>query len=143
MKLIVKLIAGIVFGILVGLFAPDWITRVLLTFKSLFGQLLFFTIPLLIVFYITSGIAGLPRNSGRLLGTTLGLAYGSTLVAGTVAFLTAGVLVPLLTGGAMGPAENEAAALTPFITVDIPPLFGIMSGLAAAFIFGLGIAATR
>ena len=143
MKLIVKLIAGIVFGILVGLFAPDWITRVLLTFKSLFGQLLFFTIPLLIVFYITSGIAGLPRNSGRLLGTTLGLAYGSTLLAGVLAFLVAGVAVPLLTGGAMSTNENEVAALTPLITMDIPPLFGIMSALTAAFIFGLGIASTR
>jgi len=143
MKLIVKLIAGIVFGILVGLFAPDWITRLLLTFKSLFGQLLFFTIPLLIVFYITSGIAGLPRNSGRLLGTTLGLAYGSTLLAGVLAFLVAGVAVPLLTGGAMSTNENEVAALTPLITMDIPPLFGIMSALTAAFIFGLGIASTR
>ncbi|HMA98523.1 MAG TPA: dicarboxylate/amino acid:cation symporter [Wenzhouxiangella sp.] len=143
MKLIVKLIAGIVFGILVGLFAPDWITRLLLTFKSLFGQLLFFTIPLLIVFHITSGIAGLPRNSGRLLGTTLGLAYGSTLLAGVLAFLVAGVAVPLLTGGAMSTNENEVAALTPLITMDIPPLFGIMSALTAAFIFGLGIASTR
>jgi Na+/H+-dicarboxylate symporter len=143
MKLIVKLIAGIAFGILLGLFAPDWITRLLLTFKALFGQLLFFTIPLLILFYITSGIAGLPRNSGRLLGTTLGLAYGSTLLAGIVAFLAAGILVPVLTGGAVGPTEEAAAALTPYITMDIPPLFGIMSALAAAFIFGLGIAATR
>ena len=143
MKLIVKLIAGIAFGILLGLFAPDWVTRLLLTFKALFGQLLFFTIPLLILFYITSGIAGLPRNSGRLLGTTLGLAYGSTLLAGIVAFLAAGILVPVLTGGAMTPTAEEATGLAPYITMDIPPLFGIMSALAAAFIFGLGIAATR
>ena len=48
MKLILKLIAGIGLGILIGLFAPDWIIRLLLTFKGLFGQLLFFIIPLLI-----------------------------------------------------------------------------------------------
>ena len=74
MKLVLKLIAGIVAGILVGLFAPEWITRLLVTFKVLFGELLFFTVPLLILFYITSGIAGLPRNSGALLGRTLATA---------------------------------------------------------------------
>ncbi|MFW5815721.1 MAG: dicarboxylate/amino acid:cation symporter [Wenzhouxiangella sp.] len=143
MKLIFKLIAGIVLGILVGLFAPDWVTRVLLTFKGLFGQLLFFTIPLLILFYITSGIAGLPRDSGRLLGTTLGLAYASTLAAGVLAFLAATALVPLLTGGALAAAQADGAAPEAFISIEIPPLFGIMSALAAAFIFGLGIAASR
>ena len=76
MKLILKLIAGIAAGILVGLFAPEWITRLLVTFKGLFGQLLFFTVPLLILFYITAGIAGLPRNSGALLGRTLVTASG-------------------------------------------------------------------
>ncbi len=143
MKLIVKLIVGIVAGILVGLLAPTWIIRLLLTFKSLFGQVLFFTIPLLILFYITSGIAGLPRNSGRLLGTTLGLAYTSTLVAGILAFFAATALVPLLTTGGMPAAETDAPGLMPFISIDVPPLFGIMSALVAAFIFGLGIASTE
>jgi Na+/H+-dicarboxylate symporter len=143
MKLIGKLVAGIVFGILVGLLAPAWITQLLLTFKVLFGQLLFFTIPLLILFYITSGIAGLPRNSGRLLGRTLGTAYLSTILAGTLAFLAAAALVPLLvTDGTAAAAAADGAALAPFFELQIPPLFGIMSALAAAFIFGLGISAT-
>jgi Na+/H+-dicarboxylate symporter len=143
MKLILKLLAGIVLGMLVGLFAPDWITRLLLTFKGLFGQLLFFTIPLLILFFITSGIAGLPGNSGRLLGRTLGTAYASTIVAGTLAFLVASLLVPMLTGDTPDRSATEsAAALTPFIEMNIPPLMGIMSALVTAFIFGLGIAAT-
>jgi Na+/H+-dicarboxylate symporter len=143
MKLIVKLIAGIVLGILLGLLAPEWVTRILLTFKGMFGQLLFFTIPLLILFYITSGIAGLPRDSGRLLGTTLGLAYASTLIAGVLAFLAASALVPMLAGGSMSAADVAGSAPAAFISVEIPPLFGIMSALAAAFIFGLGIAASR
>ncbi len=142
MKLILKLIAGIGFGILIGLFAPDWITRLLLTFKGLFGQLLFFTIPLLILFYITSGIAGLPKASGHLLGRTLATAYLSTIIAGTLAFLIAAMVVPLLaTAGGSAPAD-EGQALTPFIEMAIPPMLGIMSALAASFIFGLGIAAT-
>ncbi len=143
MKLIIKLIAGIIFGILLGLFAPAWTTQVLLTFKNLFGQLLFFTIPLLILFYITSGIAGLPRNSGRLLGRTLGTAYLSTIVAGTMAFLAAAAIVPRLTPTATVARADGAVDLEPYFVMEIPPVLSIMSALAMAFIFGLGIAATN
>ena len=143
MKLIAKLIAGIVLGTLLGLFAPDWIIKTLLTFKVLFGQLLFFTIPLLILFFITSGIAGLPQNSGRLLGRTLGTAYLSTIVAGVLAFFAASIVVPFLaTASAEAATGGSGEALAPFIELQIPPLLGIMSALATAFIFGLGIAAT-
>ena len=142
MQLILKLIAGILGGILLGLFAPDALIRALLTFKELFGQLLFFTIPLLILFYITAGIAGLPKASGHLLGRTIGTAYASTILAGIMAFLIAAVVIPLLaTAGGTAPVE-EGSALEPFLRMDIPPVLSIMSALATAFIFGLGIAAT-
>jgi len=143
MQLILKLIAGILAGILIGLFAPDALIRLLLTFKNLFGQLLFFTIPLLILFYITAGIAGLPRQSGRLLGRTIGTAYLSTILAGILAFLLAALVVPLLAAEGGAPPPEAGNALTPFIEMNIPPLMGIMTALVMAFIFGLGIAATR
>lgn len=142
MKLIGKLIAGILTGILIGLYAPTVIVQLLLTFKVLFGQLLFFTIPLLILFFITSGIAGLPRDSGKLLSGTLGLAYASTLAAGVLAFLAASAVMPLLAGGASVVNAQDAAVIEPLISISIPPLFGIMSALTAAFIFGLGITAS-
>ncbi|MGL5799662.1 MAG: cation:dicarboxylate symporter family transporter, partial [Plesiomonas sp.] len=87
MKLIAKLIAGILAGVVFGFFAPEWFLRTLLTVKVLIGEMINFTIPLIILFFITSGIASLPQNSGKLLGKTVGLAYASTIVAGTVAFL--------------------------------------------------------
>jgi len=143
MQLIAKLIAGIIAGILVGLYAPDVLIQLLLTFKGLFGQLLFFTIPLLILFFITSGIAGLPRNSGGLLARTLGTAYASTILAGIVAFLVAVLLIPLISANAGSVNAVAGVVPEPFITLSIPPVMGIMSALAAAFIFGLGIAATN
>ncbi|HRI82775.1 MAG TPA: cation:dicarboxylase symporter family transporter, partial [Opitutaceae bacterium] len=93
MNLILKLLAGMAAGILLGFFAPVWSVRGLLTVTEIVGQLIKFTIPLIILFYITSGIASLPRNSGRLLGRTVGFAYGSTLAAGILAFLVAAVLL--------------------------------------------------
>ncbi|MGM0525933.1 MAG: dicarboxylate/amino acid:cation symporter [Pseudomonadota bacterium] len=143
MTLILKLIAGIAGGIVIGLFAPDWISQLLITFKSLFGQLLFFTIPLLILFFITSGIASLPSNSGKLLGKTLGVAYLSTITAGIIAFIVASAVVPMLSADAQTVSEQATKTLEPFISLDVPPLMSVMSALVMAFIFGLGIAATK
>lgn len=142
MLLILKLIAGILLGMMLGLYAPHWLTQILITFKALFGQLLFFTIPLLILFFITSGIAALPRNSGKLLGRTLGIAYLSTIAAGTFAFLIAAVVIPMLAPAAADLASTQGVNLTPYIEMNIPPVFNVMTALALAFIFGLGIAST-
>ena len=143
MGLILKLIIGIVLGIASGLYAPMPLIQLLVTFKGLFGELLFFTIPLLILFFITSGIAGLPKRSGRLLGQTLGGAYLSTILAGTLAFSAAVVLVPILTNTVSDVFDGTDSVISPFITMDIPPVMSIMSALVAAFIFGLGISATQ
>lgn len=141
MKLILKLLAGIFGGVLVGLFAPEWINRILLTFQGLFSELLTFTIPLLIFFFITSGIANLPRNSANLLGRTLGMAYGSTIIAGTLAFFITAAIVPLLNvvGGSSGDIGGHQ--VEPFLQLEIPPLLSVMTALAAAFVFGLGMTA--
>ncbi|GAB2911869.1 dicarboxylate/amino acid:cation symporter [Rheinheimera gaetbuli] len=143
MALIIKLIAGIVLGMLCGLYAPHWLTQLLLTFKALFGQLLFFIIPLLILFFITSGIAALPRNSGKLLGRTLSIAYLSTIAAGVLAFIIASIVVPMLTTASAASATASGVNLTPFVEMNIPPVFSVMTALTLAFVFGLGIAATQ
>ncbi|MGF1869135.1 dicarboxylate/amino acid:cation symporter [Photobacterium indicum] len=142
MKLILKLIAGIMAGILLGFFAPDAVIRILLTVKSLGGQLIGFTIPLIILFYITSGIASLPKNSGSLLGKTVALSYGSTVIAGSLAFIVASSVITGL------PAPDQTttdagAKLTSFISLEIPPMFGVMTALATAFLFGVGISITN
>ncbi|MCH2456168.1 MAG: dicarboxylate/amino acid:cation symporter [Idiomarina sp.] len=143
MGLVLKLVAGIVAGILIGLYMPEWVSQLLLTFKTLFGQLLFFTIPLLILFFITSGIASLPSNSGKMLGKTLGIAYASTVTAGIVAFFAASIVVPWLTTDAQSVSTEAKATIEPFIELSVPPLMEVMSALVLAFIFGLGIASTK
>lgn len=141
MNLVLKLIAGIVAGMLVGLYGPDFLIQLLLTVKTLVGQLIKFTIPLIILFYIASGIASLPKGSGSLLGKTVGLAYGSTIIAGTLAFIVASNVLPSLVGGNALEAAVETEKLKGFIDISIPPLFEVMTALALAFILGIGISA--
>lgn len=142
MKLVLKLIAGILAGLLLGLYAPEWVARVLFTAKTVIGQLITFTIPLIILFFIMSGIASLPKNSGKLLGKTVALSYCSTILAGLFAFTVASHLIPQLTTAAE-PATATAIKLASYVNLEIPPLFGVMSALAAAFVFGIGISATQ
>ncbi|MFQ1690953.1 dicarboxylate/amino acid:cation symporter [Aeromonas veronii] len=142
MKLVLKLIAGILAGLLLGLYAPEWVARVLFTAKTVIGQLITFTIPLIILFFIMSGIASLPKNSGKLLGKTVALSYCSTILAGLFAFTVASHLIPQFTTAAE-PTTAEAVKLASYVNLEIPPLFGVMSALAAAFVFGIGISATQ
>lgn len=138
MKLILKLIAGIVAGILVGLYVPITGVELLFTVKELIGQIISFTIPLIILFFIASGIAGLPKESGHLLGKTVGFAYSSTIIAGTLAFLLVSAVIPFLSGGITFEAE-VATEIGSFIDLEIPPLMGVMTALVTAFVFGIGM----
>lgn len=143
MNLVLKLIAGIVGGIVFGLYMPDFMIQLLLTIQTVIGQLIKFTIPLIILFYIASGIASLPQGSSSLLGKTVGLAYGSTVVAGILSFIVASNFLPGLVGGNEIAAATEGEKLKGFIELSVPPLFEVMSALALAFILGIGISATN
>ncbi|MFB2832152.1 dicarboxylate/amino acid:cation symporter [Aeromonas jandaei] len=142
MILILKLIAGILAGLTLGFYAPEWVMYLLFTAKLIISNLITFTIPLIILFFIMSGIASLPKNSGKLLGKTVALSYCSTILAGLFAFTVASHLIPQLTTAAE-PTTAEAVKLASYVNLEIPPLFGVMSALAAAFVFGIGISATQ
>src|SRR5699024_7194377 len=74
-RLIGKLARGIVVGILIGLVSPEYLTRVIVTFKDIFGQFLEFTIAFIIIFFITSGIASFGKHAGRMIGLRSAIAY--------------------------------------------------------------------
>ena len=143
--LLPRLLLGIACGILIGALTPEAVVKILVTFSGIFGNFLNFVIPLIIIGFVAPGIAELGQGAGRLLGITTGLAYLSTLIAGTAAYLVSSAVLPVLTSGyAMTAAQNpEEALLKPFFTVDMPPVMGVMSALLTAFILGLGVAALK
>ena len=92
--LIPKLIIAIVLGTLVGLNLPEVVTQIAVTFSSNFGKFLGFIIPLMIIAFVSKGIADLSEGAGKLLLATVGLAYASTLVAGTLSYTMASNIFP-------------------------------------------------
>lgn len=140
--LISRIIIGIIIGLILGSFAPDWINRIFVTFSSIFGNFLGFIIPLLILGFVTSGIAELGTGAGKLLGLTVAIAYGFTLISGFFAYFVGVTFLPsFINAGTIGNITESVAALEPYFTVDMPAIMEVVSALILAFILGLGIAA--
>lgn len=141
--LLPRVVLAIALGIACGFFLPDWAMRIALTFNAIFGEFLGFVIPLLILGLVAPGIADLGKNAGRLLALTAVLAYAFTLFSGFGTYLTGRVLFPSLLAGSEAVLPAEGTALTPYFTVAMPPVMGVMSALVLAFVLGLGMAYTH
>lgn len=140
--LLPQILIAIVLGIVCGLFFPPALARVFVTFNGLFGNFLSFVIPLIIVALITPAISELGQGAGKWLGITAAIAYGSTLFAGFLALAVGGAVFPLMLSSGSQPsslANPEEALLTPFFTVQMPPVFGVMTALVLSFIVGVGL----
>lgn len=138
--LLPRVVLAILLGIACGFFLPDWAVRIALTFNAVFGQLLNFVIPLLILGLVAPGIADLGRGAGRLLAITAALAYAFTLVSGFGTYAVGRAVFPRLLEGAATALPETASVLTPYFTVEMPPVMGVMSALILAFVLGLGMA---
>lgn len=114
--LVPKLIIAIIVGILFGQFLPEGFCRFVVTLSGFFSTFLKFVIPLMILAYVTMGIADLSQGAGKLLLITVALAYGSTLIAGSASYLVSSSLFPhFMSEGALDQiAATADASLTPF-----------------------------
>ena len=139
-----KIIIAIIAGIGVGLISPDWVIRIFLTFNGIFSQFLGFAIPLIILGLVTTAIADIGKGAGKMLLLTVAIAYGSTILAGTISYLTGAAVFPSMID-ASSSLDTIASSkdLAPFFTVSIPPLMNVMTALVLAFVLGLGLAALK
>ena len=140
--LLTKIIIAIALGIGIGLIAPSWMVRIFLTFNGIFSQFLGFIIPLIIVGLVTPAISDIGKTAGKMLLITVAIAYGSTVLAGLISYLTGATLFPeMIQSGTTLESIQGAEELAPFFTVSIPPALNVMTALVLAFTLGLGLAA--
>ena len=136
-----KIVIAIALGIGAGIAAPAWLVRIFLTFNGIFSQFLGFAIPLIILGLVTTAIADIGKTAGKMLLLTVTIAYGSTVFAGLISYLTGASLFPtMIDTGASLDSVAEASELAPFFSVSIPPLMNVMTALVLAFVLGLGLA---
>lgn len=135
---------AIILGIGAGFVFPEFLVRIFLTFNALFSSFLNFVIPLIILGLVAPAIADIGKGAGKMLAVTVALAYGFTLISGFLAYGVAQFCFPpLLESNAGITPPEEAIAVQPFFTIDFPPLFGVMTALVAAFVFGIGMTTLR
>nr|WP_314759453.1 dicarboxylate/amino acid:cation symporter [uncultured Porphyromonas sp.] len=144
-RIVIAILLGLALGRLMPLLLPEvastLVARLFLTFNAIFSQFLGFMIPLIILALVAEAIGSIGNKAGKILLLTVGIAYGSTVFSGYLAYLTGSAIFPqLIQGGGLTPSIEKAEALTPFFTVEMPPVMGVMTALILAFILGLGAA---
>lgn len=141
-NLLVLIVIAIAAGIGCGFFMPEWAARVFLTFNAIFAQFLGFMIPLIILGFVAPAIAHIGRSAGVMLVATVVIAYIFTSMSGFFAFGVGEWVFPSL----VEPRHLDAAgsvAISPYFTVEMPPLMGVMTALVLAFVTGICMAYLR
>ncbi|MGL6167194.1 MAG: dicarboxylate/amino acid:cation symporter [Fusobacteriaceae bacterium] len=133
--LLPKLIIGIIVGIILGKLGMALPVRLLTTFSGLFGNFLKFVIPLIIIGFVAPGIGDLGKGAGKLLGITTGIAYLSTILSGSLAYL----INKLVFSNETVKEVVSGTELSAYFTVDMPPVMGVMTALLMAFTLGIGM----
>lgn len=159
--LLVWIIVAIASGILIGAITPglidglnsafsssiptDLVVQLFVSFSTIFSAFLSFAIPLIIIGFIVPGIGSLAKGAGKLLGTTVGLAYISSIAAGFLAVTVAHFIYPIiLKGQQLTVFENPEESLSSgYLEFTLDPIMSVMSALILAFILGLGLTALK
>lgn len=145
-SLLFKIIVAIILGIIASSFFPEWAGRLFATFNGLFSSFLGFFIPVLIFALVAPAIAGLGRGAGKWLGITAGIAYGSTIISGLIAYGLSIALYPTLLAGQSintNVSDIEEGALAPYFTVEMPAPFEVMSALLLSFCVGVAMTSVK
>ena len=136
-----KIIIAMAFGVGLGFIVPEWTVRIFLTFNGIFSQFLGFIIPLIILGLVTPAISDIGKTAGKMVLITVAIAYGSTVFAGLLSYVTGAALFPDMINSSALQKVADAEELAPFFSVSIPPVMGVMTALVLAFTLGLGLAA--
>lgn len=140
-KLIFKLLISVVLGMIIGQFSSTKNIILLETIKYILGQIIFFTIPLIILGFIAPAIAKLKNNAGKMLITMLSLSYLSSIGAAFFSMILGYSIIPYLSINSSVKGLRTLPEV--FFKLDIPPIMPIMSALILAIFIGLAVVWTN
>ena len=118
---------------------PSGLGNVFVTFSTIFGQFLSFSIPLIIIGLVTPAIADSGKGAGHWLGLTAALAYASTMFAGFLTYGVCAYFFPKVLVGQLTQVETPKEVLKTYFTIEMPPVVGVMTALLLSFVIGIGL----
>ena len=142
--MLLKIFIGMALGIVIGIYGPEWLNRAVYTVSSIFGEYLSFILPLIILTFISIGIANISKGAGKVLLVTVLISYVSTLIAGTAAVYTSGMLFPRFVNPAdFSSVNTQTVSIKPYFELNITPPLSTMSALLLSFIIGMGLSVSK
>src|SRR5699024_9687957 len=140
-NLIFKLVLAVAIGIILGLIVNETIIGIISSIKHILGQMIFFTVPLIIIGFITPSITSLQDNASKMLGVALLIAYLSSIGAALLSMVAGYGIIP----GLSIDTNPEGLRTLPELVfeLNIPPVMEVMSALVLSIILGLTVIWTK
>ncbi len=136
-----RLLLGVVLGIIAGLYANESLMQVILTCKSLLGYLITFCVPLIIIGFIAPSITRLGQNASVMLRIAIILAYLSSIGAAFFSTAAGYTIIPYLNITPTVEGLKELPKL--LFDLKIDPIMSVMSALVFSVLIGLAAAWTK
>ena len=137
----VRLLAGVIIGILVGLVANKTFMNIVVTAKQLLGELITFCVPLIVIGFIAPSITRLGKNASRMLVVALILAYTSSVGAALLSMVAGFNIIPHLS--IVSTAEGLRELPEVIFELSIPQIMSVMSALVFSVLVGLAVTWTK
>ncbi|WP_299447844.1 dicarboxylate/amino acid:cation symporter [uncultured Phascolarctobacterium sp.] len=130
-----RLLLGVLLGMGVGLSVGEGIMQIILTVKSLLGNLIMFCVPLIIIGFIAPSITRLGRHASVMLRVAIVLAYVSSVGAALFSAAAGYTLIPFLE---ITPTVDGLKELPKLLfDLQIAPIMSVMSALVLSVLLGL------
>lgn len=136
-----RLLLGIVIGILVGLYVGENVMQVVVTIKYVLGQIITFSVPLIIIGFIAPSITRLGNNASKILGIAVVIAYLSSIGAAFFSTTAGYGLIPNLS--IVSDVEGLKDLPEVVFQLDIPQIMPVMSALVLSVFLGLAVSWTK
>lgn len=136
----VRLLIGIIAGIILGQIIPESFMAVIVSLKNILGQIINFIVPLIVIGFIAPSITKLGSNASRMLGVALALAYASSILVALLSMTAGYAIIPGLSFGDPAGLRELPADI---FGLAIPQIMNVMSALAFSIFIGLAAIWTK
>lgn len=137
----VRLLAGVIIGIAVGLISNESFMNIIVTVKHLLGQVITFCVPLIVIGFIAPSITRLGKSASRMLSVALLLAYTSSVGAALFSMVAGYTLIPHLSIVSSVDGLKELPEV--IFALEIPQIMSVMSALVFSVLVGLAVTWTK
>lgn len=134
--LILQLLMGIAVGVIIGLVCNEAAMEVIASIKFVLGQIIFYTVPLVIIAFIAPAITRLGQNASKMLAAGVTFAYLSAVGAATMAAVAGYMIIPHLSIATQVEGLKEIPEV--LFQLNIPPIMPVMTALFTAIMLGVG-----